>query len=388
MANELEILTENAASDGWVDSTPGAASTGYQAQNTAIQAHSVGEDKTYVYVSGSSVVVATGGLVDIDGSPFKITSDVTLTPASAGTWYIRVVPGADSLQKSLELTSDPGTWNAVKNGLYDGDGRRVLNWVVERYAGKTSASMISFNPVMSGAMFANGATINRSLFALMPSDYILQSQDASSLSIGNIADLAFDSNGNVICTYIDKVYRYSGIFGSEIDNFMTTGLSLRATAFDFSTGNVVAIDGYDTVLVFDGFSSSVLTSFSAPSTGCDGVAIDPNTGNMITSDVSLANIYIHDGISSSILSNFSAPGAAPRGLAINTTTGDLIIVDDTGETIYFQIGITSGIAQQIDFPSSGGYPSGVAFNHVNGKMLSHEYNTQTSFVHAPIVVSI
>jgi len=129
MSNELELVTENAAADSWVDATPGAITTGYQAQNTTISAAYIGMDNSSVSVSGSDVVVAVSGPIDDSGLLFSVGSAVTLTPPSSGTYYIRVIAGTAWNQRSLELTTDVPSWDAVKNGLYS-SGKRVLNWVI------------------------------------------------------------------------------------------------------------------------------------------------------------------------------------------------------------------------------------------------------------------
>lgn len=182
MANEVNQLTINAAGTGWVDSTPSAISTGYQAQNTNIQAHSVGQDLSSVRVSGTSVIIDISGPIDVDGIPFSVTSAVTLTPSSSGVYYIQVVAGATATQKSLELTTSTPVWDAAKNGLYN-SGNRVLNWIVD-YDGSSSIVFRIF-PNYDSAIGHNGA------FYSLGTQYIIGNMDFS----GFIFPSTSDTNG-------------------------------------------------------------------------------------------------------------------------------------------------------------------------------------------------
>ncbi len=132
MADELEIITENDAGTSWVDLVPDEVSTGYQAQNTNIEANRNGIDLSYVrYDSGADeIVIEPSGPIDDNGLPFSVDSEIRFANPGAGTWYLRVIPGSTSLLRSLEITSGKGTWDGSKNGLYDGSSRRVLNWII------------------------------------------------------------------------------------------------------------------------------------------------------------------------------------------------------------------------------------------------------------------
>ena len=75
MANELEILTENEAGDSWVDLIPTTSIvTSYQAQNTNIEARSNGLDSVSLRVDGEALIAEAGGIVDVNGLPFVLTS--------------------------------------------------------------------------------------------------------------------------------------------------------------------------------------------------------------------------------------------------------------------------------------------------------------------------
>ena len=342
MANELEILTTNAAGDGWVDAVPATVSKGYQAQNTAIQAHANGEDKTYVYVSGSSVVVASGGLVDIDGLPFKITSDVTLAPASAGTWYIRVVPGSGALSKSLELTDDPGTWNAVKNGLYDGDARRVLNWqiVVDSYG------------ISSTRYFANGFSgqlgrdVQTARLIAVPSTIPKIELDFSGSTSEALFALAFDYvHGNLIGASPEdggRIFIFDGITATVSSSFLISAMPSDIEIDD--AGNLWTITA-GTIRRYTGISNTVSLSFSTPGTNGSGITIDRANGNLITCDQSSGLVYIHDGMTTSVSDSFTpAVSTVPYDLSFNSLAGDLVV---KGASVDKEIVVCVGISERV-----------------------------------------
>ena len=62
----------------------------------------------------------------------------------------------------------------------------------------------------------------------------------------------------------------------------------------------------------DGFSSTILDSFSSPSTSSRGLTWDGS--NLYSTDNASDKIYKHDGFSSTILNSFSSPSDRPTGL--------------------------------------------------------------------------
>lgn len=148
MADELGIITENDAGTSWVDLVPDEVSSGYQAQNTNIEANRNGIDLSHVrYDSGGDeIVIEPSGPIDDNGLPFSVDSQITFANPGAGTWYLRVIPGSTSLLRSIDIVSTQGTWDGSKNGLYDGNPYRILNWVIEGGSGTaTVAKLLPFN---------------------------------------------------------------------------------------------------------------------------------------------------------------------------------------------------------------------------------------------------
>jgi len=131
--DELAMITVNAALDSWVDSLPGAVSTGYQAQNTNIEAQRNGKDRSSVRWDSMAeeIILEVSGVIDENGLPFVCTTELNLAFPAPGVYYIALIAGSDTTHRSAELTLDPGTWDETKNGYYNISGFRVLDWEIE-----------------------------------------------------------------------------------------------------------------------------------------------------------------------------------------------------------------------------------------------------------------
>jgi len=134
MANEAEFLTINQAGNSWVDASPGAESTGYQPQNTNIEARTLGQDDTHIEVSGTNLILDPSGVIDDNGIPIVIKSQITLSTITDTTHYIAVVAGSSTTQRSLSIVTTAGLWDVSKNGYYE-SGVRILNWEIRNVAG-------------------------------------------------------------------------------------------------------------------------------------------------------------------------------------------------------------------------------------------------------------
>lgn len=78
--------------------------------------------------------------------------------------------------------------------------------------------------------------------------------------------------------------------------------------------NIFSTDGFlNEIYKHDGFSSSILDSFSSPGTTTNGLTFD-GVNIYSVQGAALDKIYKHNGFSTSILDSFSSPELSPQGL--------------------------------------------------------------------------
>ena len=307
MADELEYLTINSAGDSWVDPVPGAVSTGYQAQNTTIEAGNGGLDNTLVSVIGENIRIEAGGTIqDLNGAVLKITSAVDFA-VPAGRSYIGIIPGTTAMTRTLKIQTVTELFSGYGGimGKIDGIARRVIKWMLYNYYGNISATCI----IGTGG------------------------REVTSGQIGSIARRPTDS-----VRYQDVWpviwSRYTSF------NFPTGETGSRGIAFDGS--NIVSAYS-NTIYIHDGETGSTTSSFPVPG-GHDVRGMTVADGNLIIGTDS-GNFYKMDGISSSILATYTVPaGVSIVGLTYDGV--DLLICDGTAR-IYRMAGISGTVEEQI-----------------------------------------
>jgi len=135
MADELEMVTQSADGDSWVDQAPAAVSTGYQAQNTSAESVRVGMDSSHVTrVSDTQVRVEISGPIDDNGVLFAVKQSKTLTVTGNKSKYaIALKPGSANNKRDLELVDYASiSYSAQRNCYLTGaENYRVLNWGIE-----------------------------------------------------------------------------------------------------------------------------------------------------------------------------------------------------------------------------------------------------------------
>jgi hypothetical protein len=122
MANELQLLPNPT-------NIPEAVSTGYQRQNTNVFVLQTGFDTTEPNDDeAGTITIPAGGVVEINGSLFKLTADISLTKPDTNTAYWIAVADNGDGTASLSLVTRPGIYNPAKKGCYTTSGARTLNW--------------------------------------------------------------------------------------------------------------------------------------------------------------------------------------------------------------------------------------------------------------------
>jgi len=116
------------------DNKPAAAVTGYKRLNTNLVAIQAGIDTTSPFDNGTVITVPAGGIVEVCGVLYRVTSQFSGTKQNANiAYWIVVIPSADGLRATFKLVERPGVWNHRRQGCYFRSGRfrnrRTLNWV-------------------------------------------------------------------------------------------------------------------------------------------------------------------------------------------------------------------------------------------------------------------
>jgi hypothetical protein len=187
MANELQLLPNP-------DNIPGAVSTGYQRQNTNMFTIQTGLDTTEPFDNGNgTITIPEGGIVEVNGSLFKLTDAVTINkPNQAAAYWIAVSDNGDGTADITPVTR-PGVWNPSKQGCYRSDGSRTLNWV----------SLGNLQNLIESVMFSRTV---KGTFPLSLSKGWYYADLASGLGGGGGSDgeLFYNGGGGVASSFLSK----------------------------------------------------------------------------------------------------------------------------------------------------------------------------------------
>ena len=112
------------------DNVPGSVTSGYQQQNVNICTIQTGLDTTEPFDNGVNIVIPVGGVVEVNGVMFSITSTITL-PKTFGANIAHWVAINDNNDgtATASVVNRPGAWDSAKQGCYTTNNRRTLNWV-------------------------------------------------------------------------------------------------------------------------------------------------------------------------------------------------------------------------------------------------------------------
>jgi hypothetical protein len=344
----LNILTTNAAGDGWIDLVPGpGTSTSYEAQNANFTARNLGLDLTSVKVVGATVVVEVSGPVDVNGVPFVVNQEVILTPTARGNWFIAITPGGTSLEKEFTLTQVDPTWIPEKNAYYTTEGHRVLNWSIIHHTVPAINRIV--NPSSSGLACLNPSTGKNGLLRWSDSYVIGLSTITTRLNFGdtNTGSEKYAWGCVAACGKASvklACYLSGGFLGASSakihrklkwgDQLTTPGLAIAGTSISAICMDEDAIFAEDKFVFFesdpvggsiykrDFDTEATLDTISSPGGNPTGIVMI--NGDLWSCDGGTNKVYRHNGETSEILTEFDAPFGTPIGLA--EISGNLIIL--------------------------------------------------------------
>ena len=111
----------------------------------------------------------------------------------------------------------------------------------------------------------------------------------------------------------------------------------------------------------DGYTASINTSFAIGSIVGDASGLTFDGTNLWSCNYTEDEIYGHSGVTATIITTLAAPGARVDGLAFDGT--NLWSLDYTDDEIYGHDGVTASIITTLSTPDAN--PSGLTFDSVN-----------------------
>jgi hypothetical protein len=121
MANELQLILKP-------DESVANLSTSYQRQNTNMFTLQTGIDTTKPTIkNGNTIFISNGGIVEVNGSLFKLTSDVSISIPNINNDYFMYIFDNGDNTADIRLSTVYPTFNHSKNGWYTSSNQRVLN---------------------------------------------------------------------------------------------------------------------------------------------------------------------------------------------------------------------------------------------------------------------
>ena len=335
MSDELELVSENAAGDSWVDNVPSAVSTGFQNQNTATAAIFNGLDKSSCAVVGSNLIIYPSSIIDVNGLPFVVKSQITLAlPTTGFNHYLKVVAGSTAILKEIEFTTDRGTYDTAKNGWYNGSGERVLNWVYNivnnvliRIPG-TNIIKGDISDIYSETAYAKKSDLNYSNISSAVSQAVAPSQISGKIITGMCYNR---SNDMLYVANTDgKIYVFNASDLSYDSLIDTSSSAIKYITIDQSTGNLIGSMSTApyTIFVFDGLTSSVLSSFTP--LGKSTLDYDNENGYLLAWNSTAADLYQYNVTTGTLLSTDPIADMDVASLYFSIDSNRNLLFHDTG----------------------------------------------------------
>lgn len=183
--------------------------------------------------------------------------------------------------------------------------------------------------------------------------------------MGNLLSSDFGTN---------TIYQHDGFSTTILDSFSSPSSSTHGLSWDGT--NLISGDDNETVYQHDGFSSTILDSFSLPGATPVYGGITHDGTNVYTSDNDTDLIQKHSGFSSTVTDSFTEPGAITTGLTWDGT--DMYIQRAGASDIMYQMdGFSDTVLDSFTAPSS--FPVDIVM--VLGNLYSTDHSTDLLYEH-------
>ena len=235
---------------------------GYQQQNTNIAAARVGLDTTNPFDNGTTITIPIGGVVEVNGVMYRVTSQFSRAkPIANIAYWVVVVPSADGTTATFDLVIRPGVWNPERQGCYftnneqGHNNRRTLNWVSRGFMFNTSTGGGS-TPTWDGDVYTRNTKTFSDIISLQKGWYLVELR--SGLGGGNGENGAAGGAGGVplsrrlarLIFFADKPF-YNIKIGGNGNNGNAGALSegIRGGGGGGGAGEETVFDGLSTDMV-------------------------------------------------------------------------------------------------------------------------------------------
>jgi len=323
----IEMVTKSASGDSWVDSIPGAVSTGYQTQNISSEAVRSGIDTVHFTTNGFSVTAEIGGVVDENGIIFVIKTAVNLSLSTKPTGYycFSLIDGDTVQDRLIQIDSyieDDVNWISSKNAFYTDSNRRILNTLMSYDASTNSVTFETFLP--KGYSQLNKRYAETRDFFYSPKDIditrYLKGYEIfpQAFTHDPVSDYAF-------CIYEESYYYAKKKVGSLVSNEFTI---LKK---DIVTGAEVEIQ----ITVGSTLDGHAVQSIQVTST------------SIIVFDTGTKNIFVYNKSTGNLTTNFLIDGLLVTSIFVDSV-GDLWVYDSVGGKLTHYSSITNAIAREFD----------------------------------------
>ena len=176
----------------------------------------------------------------------------------------------------------------------------------------------------------------------------------------------------------DKHYRHEGFSSTVIDSYSSPGT--YPTGISWDGINVLDVDESAGMhYKHEGFSSTITSSYYTSYGGAIGIGWDGT--NVLGASETDDKHYKHSGFSNTLTSSYTSPGTYPWGIAWDGT--NVISVDDDAIKHYKHSGFSSTITDSYTAPGEEPHPKGIGWDGTNVISAGSEiYKTHQHYKHS------